>query len=129
MIHMLLSYLLSVLKNPAVVPWSASRLDLISWSSVSAVPCRMRERTARACSYCKWLSLGILANYSPLIFTVPCVMLLISRAQPPSSCSSNGCCPHHKHYAQGRINQRCIVGLMYKSTRVVSGPIPPLQCS
>ncbi len=32
----------------------------------------------------------------------------ISRAQPPPSCPRNGCCPHQKNYAQGRINHRCI---------------------
>jgi hypothetical protein len=34
--------------------------------------------------------------------------LSISRAQPPPTCPSNGCCPHQKHYAWGRINHRCI---------------------
>jgi hypothetical protein len=32
----------------------------------------------------------------------------ISRAQPPPTCPRNGCCPHQKHYAPGRINHRCI---------------------
>ena len=32
----------------------------------------------------------------------------ISRAQSPPTCPRNGCCPHQKHYAQGRINHRCI---------------------
>ncbi len=32
----------------------------------------------------------------------------ISRAQPPPICPRNGCCPHQKNYAQGRINHRCI---------------------
>jgi hypothetical protein len=40
---------------------------------------------------------------------------------------SNECCPHQKHYAQGRINQK-IGGFVYKSPQVVSGPIPHLQC-
>ncbi len=56
-------------------------------------------------------------------------------AQPPPTCPSNGCCPHQKNYAQGRINHRCIGSFIYKSSRVtlkgylreVSGPIPPLQ--
>ncbi len=34
--------------------------------------------------------------------------LSISRAQPPPTCPSNGCCPHQKHYARGRINHRYI---------------------
>ncbi len=34
--------------------------------------------------------------------------LSISRAQPPPTCPGNGCCPHQKHYARGRINHRCI---------------------
>ncbi len=37
----------------------------------------------------------------------------ISRAQSPPTCPSNTCCPHQKHYAQGRINHRCIGGFMY----------------
>ncbi len=52
----------------------------------------------------------------------------ISRAQPLPTCPRNGCCPHQKHYARGRINHSCIGGFMYKSPRVFSGPIPPLQC-
>jgi hypothetical protein len=32
----------------------------------------------------------------------------ISRAQPPPTRPRNGCCPHQKHYARGRINHRCI---------------------
>ncbi len=123
----------------------------------------------------------ILAIYAPLIYTAPCVMLLmraasitrasgrglgpgnwefsgpvkwhrtdwrvpfgakkveISRAQPPPTCPSNGCCPHQNHYAQGRINYRCIVGFMYKSPRVTlkgvsyigfrAHTIPPVQLS
>ncbi len=34
--------------------------------------------------------------------------LSISRAQPPPSFPRNGCWPHQKHYARGRINHRCI---------------------
>jgi hypothetical protein len=34
--------------------------------------------------------------------------LSISRTQPPPTCPSNRCCPHQKHYAQGRIDHRCI---------------------
>jgi hypothetical protein len=41
--------------------------------------------------------------------------LEIFRAQPSPNCPSNGCCSHQKHYAQGRINHRCIGGFMYKS--------------
>ncbi len=40
--------------------------------------------------------------------------LSISRIQPPPTCPSNGCCPHQKHYARGRMNHRCIGGFMYK---------------
>ncbi len=29
----------------------------------------------------------------------------ISRALPPLTCPSNGCCPHQNHYAQGRIHK------------------------
>jgi hypothetical protein len=36
-------------------------------------------------------------------------------AQPLPTCRSNGCFPHQKHYARGRINHRCIGGFMYKS--------------
>jgi hypothetical protein len=32
----------------------------------------------------------------------------ISRARLPPTCPRNGCCPHQKHYARGRINHRCI---------------------
>jgi hypothetical protein len=35
--------------------------------------------------------------------------------QPPPTCPRNGCCPLQKHYARGRINQRCINS--YKTTR------------
>ncbi len=56
-------------------------------------------------------------------------------AQPPPTCPSNGCCPHQKNHAQGRINHRRIGSLIYKSSRLtlkgylreVSGPIPPLH--
>ncbi len=79
-----------------------------------------------------------LAIYSPMIYTAPCIMsflgpkwhlsigsmpfhraqkISISRAHPPPTCPRNGCCPHQKHYAQGRINHRCIGGFMYKSPR------------
>ncbi len=34
--------------------------------------------------------------------------LSISRAQPPPTCPSNGCCPHQKHYAREHINHGCI---------------------
>jgi hypothetical protein len=34
--------------------------------------------------------------------------VLISRTQPSPICPRNGLCPHQKHYARGRINQRCI---------------------
>jgi hypothetical protein len=37
---------------------------------------------------------------------------------PPPTYPINGCCPHQKHYAQGRINHRCIGNFMYKSPRV-----------
>jgi hypothetical protein len=33
----------------------------------------------------------------------------ISRAQPPPTCPRNGCCPHQKHYARGRINHKGII--------------------
>jgi hypothetical protein len=36
------------------------------------------------------------------------------RAQPSPTCPSNGCFPHQKHYARGRINHSCIGGFMYK---------------
>ncbi len=77
---------------------------------------------------------------APMIYTASCVMLLmraafISRAsgrglgpwksrvfgpcemasRPPPTCPCNGCCPHRKHYTQGRINHRCIDGFKYKS--------------
>ncbi len=41
--------------------------------------------------------------------------LEISRAQPPPTCPSNGCCPH-QHYTRGCINHSCIGGFMYKSS-------------
>jgi hypothetical protein len=50
----------------------------------------------------------------------------VSRAQPPPTCPSNGCCPHQKHYARGLINHWCIGIFLHKSPRVISGPIPPL---
>jgi hypothetical protein len=34
--------------------------------------------------------------------------LSISRAQPPPTCPRNGCCPHQKQYAWGRLNHRYI---------------------
>ncbi len=34
--------------------------------------------------------------------------LSISRAQPPLTCPSNGCCPHQKHYARVNKNHGCI---------------------
>ncbi len=34
--------------------------------------------------------------------------LSLSRAKPPPTCPRNGCCPHQKHHARGRINHRCI---------------------
>ena len=40
--------------------------------------------------------------------------LSISRFQPCPTCPSNGCCPHQKHYARGRMNHWCIGGFMYK---------------
>ncbi len=41
---------------------------------------------------------------------------LETRARPPPTCPSNGCCPHKKHYTWGRINHRSIGGFMYKSS-------------
>ncbi len=53
----------------------------------------------------------------------------ISRAQPPPTCPSNGCCPHQQHYARGRINHsakivnnhRLPLSLGRKSKIVISG--------
>ena len=54
--------------------------------------------------------------YAPVIYTAPCIGIGIgkcdlgptdvksSRAHPPSYCTR----PHQNHYAQGRINHRCI---------------------
>ncbi len=50
----------------------------------------------------------------------------ISRAQPPPTCPTNGCCPHQKHYAQGRINHRCIVVLCTRAQGWFQGPCHPL---
>ncbi len=43
--------------------------------------------------------------------------LSISRAQPPPTCPSNGCCPRQKHYERGGINHRCI-GPPWRGLRV-----------
>jgi hypothetical protein len=47
--------------------------------------------------------------------------LSISRAQPPPTCLSYGCCPHEKHYARGRINHRCI-NSYYQKIQRLHGP-------
>ncbi len=31
-----------------------------------------------------------------------------SKKENSQTCPRNGCCPHQKHYARGRINHRCI---------------------
>ncbi len=45
--------------------------------------------------------------------------LASSSAQPPPTCPSNGCCPHQKHYRQGRINRRCIIS--YHDVQPIDG--------
>jgi hypothetical protein len=67
----------------------------------------------RAGAHCNLITLDVSALYSV------CVMLLmraaisgpkkveISRAQPLPTSPRNGCCPHQKQYARGRINHRC----------------------
>ncbi len=45
----------------------------------------------------------------------------ISRAQPPPTRPRNGCCPHQKHYARGRIKHRC------RKATVLQTPIIAIQ--
>ncbi len=61
-----------------------------------------------------------------LQYTAPCVMFLMwadilcgQVAKPPPTFPSNGSVRIKNHYAQGRINHRCIGGFMYKSPRVI----------
>ncbi len=50
--------------------------------------------------------------------------LSISRAQPAPTCPGNGCCPHQKQYARGRIYHRCINSYFDPWIRIFSIPDP-----
>jgi hypothetical protein len=99
------------LENHSVSRWKKNYI----WDFLSA-----DKRTA-------YLSILAIYAHAPMIYTAPCVMLLmrtadffgpkmalacrldaisqgpykvsISRAQPHPTCQSNWCCPHKKHYA------------------------------